>query len=388
MGFYDYFCGRKRNAHHPMAGLYVHIPFCESRCVYCGFFSTTERNLRERYVDALCRELELRRAECAAGWRTVYVGGGTPSQLPPSLLGRLFSAIDTSQAVEVTMECNPDDLSADFCEALAQLPVNRVSMGAQTFSEERLRFLRRRHKADDVRTAVERLRRVGIDNVSVDLMYGFPSETMDDWRHDIRCALALGVGHISAYCLTVEDGTPLRRMQLEGRVGEQDEETARAMYYELIDNLARAGYEHYEISNFAIPGLRSRHNSSYWDGTPYMGIGAAAHSYDGRTRSWNVADLRAYIYDIEAGRLPSEREVLSPDERYDDAVMLRLRTSQGISLAQVEAGFGRAAADYLLRNARKHVCAGLLERTADGHLRLTREGLFVGDMVTADLMRA
>lgn len=335
---------------------------------------------------ALVRELELRRGEAKGKWRTVYLGGGTPSQLSPSQLGRLFASIDTGEAVEVTMECNPDDITPDYCEAMAGLPVNRISMGAQTFSDGRLRFLRRRHKAGDVAVAVERLRRVGVENISIDLMYGFPGETLEEWRADIAQALSLGVEHLSAYCLTVEDGTPLRRMQDEGRVGEQDEETARAMYYELADSLARAGYEHYELSNFARPGHRSLHNSGYWDGTPYVGLGAAAHSYDGRTRSWNVADLRAYIYGIEAGRLPSEREELTEGERYDDMVMLRLRTTEGIELAWVEAAFGRVALGHLLRCAAKYVAGGLLERTADGRLRLTREGLFVGDMVTADLM--
>lgn len=366
--------------------LYIHVPFCASRCVYCGFYSTTGNSLRDRYMAALVRELELRRGEAKGKWRTVYLGGGTPSQLSPSQLGRLFASIDTGEAVEVTMECNPDDITPDYCEAMAGLPVNRISMGAQTFSDGRLRFLRRRHKAGDVAVAVERLRRVGVENISIDLMYGFPGETLEEWRADIAQALSLGVEHLSAYCLTVEDGTPLRRMQDEGRVGEQDEETARAMYYELADSLARAGYEHYELSNFARPGHRSLHNSGYWDGTPYVGLGAAAHSYDGRTRSWNVADLRAYIYGIEAGRLPSEREELTEGERYDDMVMLRLRTTEGIELAWVEAAFGRVALGHLLRCAAKYVAGGLLERTADGRLRLTREGLFVGDMVTADLM--
>lgn len=366
--------------------LYIHIPFCESRCVYCGFYSTTQGGLAASYVEALLREMELRRDEAKAPWRTVYLGGGTPSQLSPPLLERLFAAIDTSEAVEVTMECNPDDLTPLYCEVLGRLPVNRVSMGAQTFSDERLRFLHRRHRAGDVAKAVERLRQAGIENISVDLMYGFPDETLDDWRRDIDCALRLGVEHLSAYCLSVEEGTPLHRMVEEGRVGETDEETARAMYYELTDRLAEAGYAHYEISNFARPGRRSLHNSAYWDGTPYVGLGAAAHSYDGCGRQWNVADLRAYIYNIGLGKVPMEREELDGKERYNDAVMLRLRTCEGISLQRFTQKFGEEGRKSLLRDAERYVAAGLLELTGDDHLRLTRKGLFVSDMVMGDLM--
>lgn len=369
-----------------MAGLYIHIPFCESRCIYCGFYSTTLPALRPRYVEALLRELELRRGEQQGPWRTVYLGGGTPSQLEPSQLERLFEAIDISEAVEVTMECNPDDLTDDFCRLLASLPVNRVSMGAQTFSDERLRFLRRRHCAADVQKAVERLRRAGIDNISVDLMYGFPQETMEQWRLDIAHALALGVEHLSAYCLMVEDGTPLFRLVSAGKVGEADEEQCRAMYYELVDRLTAAGYEHYELSNFARPSRRSLHNGSYWDGTPYVGLGAAAHSYDGACRKWNADNIYRYMEGVEKGEMAVGSERLDEATRYNDTVMLRLRTCEGIDLGRLEVLFGKTRLALCLDAARHYVADGLLEHTADGHLRLTRQGLFVSDMVMSDLM--
>lgn len=368
-----------------MAGLYVHIPFCASRCVYCGFYSTTLSSLHAAYVEALLGELSLRRGSCGEPWRTIYIGGGTPSQLSPALLRRLFSGIDCSAAEEVTMECNPDDVTPEFAAAMASLPVGRVSMGVQTFSDSRLRFLRRRHNAAEARAAVERLRRAGIGNISIDLMFGFPGETLADWQSDIREAVALDVDHISAYSLMYEEGTPLYRMMQEGSVGETDEETTRAMFYALSDSLAAAGYEHYEISNFARSGRRSMHNSGYWRGVPYVGIGAAAHSYDGDSRRWNIADVGRYIESIGRGVVPSEGETLDADTRYNDMVMLALRTAEGIDLDALERTLGKARLDYCMANAARYEADGLLLR--EGHrLRLTRKGLFVSDMIMSDLM--
>lgn len=378
-----------------MAGLYVHIPFCRSRCIYCGFFSTTLTRLAGEYVDAVCTELNTLAADpcyhrLLQATQTVYIGGGTPSQLSPALLGRLFGAIEQTCGplgpMEVTMECNPDDLTEAYAAALAHLPVNRVSMGAQTFSDERLRFLHRRHNARQVGQAVERLRAAGISNISIDLMFGFPGETLPEWESDIREALALQVEHISAYSLMTEEGTRLSRMIREGKVKEIDEELSLSMYQTLIDRLTAAGYEHYEISNFARPGRHSRHNSSYWDGTPYIGLGAAAHSYDVDTRWWNVSDVRQYISRITRGESAvEEREQLSPASRYDDAVMTALRTRRGLSVEEVEERFGSDMKDYLMANALPHLQASRLT-LANGRLRLTRQGLFVSDSVMADLM--
>ena len=315
-----------------MAGLYIHIPFCASRCIYCGFYSTTSLKLRQQYVDAVCREMILRseRSE-VRGQRvdTVYLGGGTPSQLTTDQLHQLFLYInkvyqlpsslgEAEGGSEITIEMNPDDVTAEYAAVLSQLGINRVSMGAQTFDDERLRFLHRRHTASQVRQAVDILRKAGIRNISIDLMYGFPNETLDNWQRDIDAAQALGVEHISAYCLMIEENTPLWKWINENGEWRMDEELERQMYEMLIDKLTEAGYEHYEISNFAKPGYRSRHNSSYWQDIPYIGLGAAAHSYTvlegspserAAVRSWNVADIQQYIKAIERGELPSEKEV-------------------------------------------------------------------------------
>lgn len=369
-----------------MAGLYVHIPFCKSRCIYCAFYSTTSSDMAEKYVSALCRELDLRSGYCSPEWQTVYLGGGTPSTLSAQQLQRLFSHIDCSHATEVTIECNPDDVTPDFASSLASLPVNRVSMGAQTFDDSRLRFLRRRHGSDDVRRAVSNLRTAGIDNISIDLIYGFPEETLSQWDDDITAALSLDVEHLSAYCLSYEEDTPLHRLLDEGKVRESDDELTRAMYYRLIDRLAGAGYEHYEISNFALPGRRAIHNSNYWNSTPYMGIGAAAHSYDITSRQWNVSNLSLYIKEVEKGKLPFERETLDITERYNDMVMLSLRTCEGIDLSEVQSRFGSNLHAYLLRQSLQYEKSGLLIRKHD-RLRLSRQGLYVSDMVITDLLK-
>ncbi len=372
-----------------MAGIYIHIPFCKSRCIYCGFYSTTATELRQRYVDAVCEEVRCKRDE-VSGERieTIYIGGGTPSQLTIPQLRKLFEALTshfsplTSHIREVTIEMNPDDVTAEYAAALPQLDINRVSMGAQTFDDSRLRFLNRRHNAAQVPSAVRILHEAGIANISIDLMYGFPGETLADWQRDIDAAIALDVEHISAYCLMVEEGTPLQQWTMDHEQWTMDEELERQMYEMLMDKLTAAGYEHYEISNFGRPGYRSRHNSSYWTDVPYIGIGAAAHSYDGRQRRWNVSDLMKYINGIESGKPVFEFEDIDADTRYNDRVMLSLRTKEGLDLLTLS----EAERDYLLPLAQKYLDEGLLTR-ADNHLRLSRKGLFVSNMIMSDLMK-
>ena len=377
-----------------MTGLYIHIPFCKSRCIYCAFYSTTAEQMKQAYVDAVCREMELRKAvyekegkDVGKTIATVYLGGGTPSQLSPTQLQQLFDTIarhyDMSDDAEITIECNPDDVTEAFAELLRSLPVNRVSMGAQTFDDDRLQFIHRRHTSKQVTTAIQRLREKGIHNISIDLMYGFPEETLEEWEYDIQQALALNVEHISAYALTYEEGTPLYRLLEEGKVKEIDEERSLAMYDRLIDRLQEAGYEHYEISNFSRKGWRSRHNSSYWQLVPYIGIGAAAHSYDGRRRQWNIADINSYINHIQQGIVPAEGELLDKDSRYNDHVMLALRTCEGLDLSTLDSD----ERSYCEETAKKFVLDGLLVKT-DKHLRLSRKGLFVSDMIMSELMKA
>lgn len=365
-----------------MAGIYIHIPFCKSRCIYCAFYSTTDLRWRQRYVDAVCREWQLRSHEMSTTATTVYFGGGTPSQLTPQQLRQLLTALPPS-APEVTIEANPDDITSSFAAILSQLSINRVSMGAQTFDDQRLHFLHRRHTSGQVKEAVQYLRNAGIRNISIDLMYGFPGETLSDWERDIDVALTLDVEHISAYCLTVEKGTPLfyqmRNEQLEMRNG--SEELERAMYERLIDKLEAAGYEHYEISNFAKPGFRSRHNSSYWQDVPYIGLGAAAHSYDGKCRSWNVSDIRQYMEAMERGERLFESETLDDDTHYNDRITVALRTREGLDLTTLSPKHRR----YCLKEAQRFIDDGEL-RIDGNHLSLTRKGLFISDYIMSSLI--
>ena len=362
---------------------------CSSRCVYCGFYSTTGLALRERYTNAVCKEIETRgervRKEEGEKVSTIYLGGGTPSQLTIEQLKRIFESTyiynKVENEAEVTIEMNPDDVTADLATALKALPVNRISMGAQAFSDERLRFLHRRHNASQVKEAVKTLRQAGFQNISIDLMYGFPNQTLDEWKADIDKALAMNVEHISTYCLMYEEGTPLYRLLEQGKVTEIDEELEREMYYTLIERLESAGYEHYEISNFARPGYRSHHNSSYWQGIPYIGIGAAAHSFDLKTRSWNVADIQQYIAGMEQGQRIYEEETLDEDTRYNDTITVALRTCEGLDLDTLS----NKHRTYCLTNAMRHVEAGLLKLTGN-KLSLTKNGLFVSDMIMSDLM--
>lgn len=389
-----------------MAGIYIHIPFCESRCIYCDFYSTTSLKWKDDYVDALCKEMELRPAIQALGdnypIETIYLGGGTPSQLSDGHLQQIFTKLKEtygdlfSKNMEITMECNPDDVTPDFCKTLGKLPVNRVSMGAQTFSDQRLQFLRRRHNTTEVKEAVSLLRKTGIENISIDLMFGFPKENIEDWKYDILQALQLGVEHISAYSLMYEEGTPLYKMLEQGKIEEIDEELSRNMYDTLVDMLTISGYEHYEISNFAKPGYCSRHNSSYWNETPYIGLGAAAHSYrrasnqSGKmevTRSWNINNIQQYINSIHQAILPSEKENLDLTTRYNDLITTALRTSNGIDLKKTEKEFGKSYLEKLLHEANSKIQRGLMKIDNKNYrLSLTREGIYISDDIMGDFM--
>lgn len=368
-----------------MQGLYIHIPFCKSRCIYCGFFSTTMLDLRQQYVDALCQEMKMR-CQGAENISTIYLGGGTPSQLTTDqlrqILHRAYIYNKVEKDAEVTLEVNPDDVTERFANDLTQLPVNRISMGVQTFDDKRLRFLHRRHTAEQVTTAVDRLRAAGIKNISIDLMYGFPGETIADCEADIAKALSLQVEHISTYCLMIEEDTQLQQMLQQGNITETEEELERQMYETIINRLEDGGYEQYELSNFARPGFHSRHNSSYWYGTPYIGIGAAAHSYDIESRSWNIADIKQYIQGMANSQRIYEEERLDSDTRYNDATTVALRTSRGLDLQALSPKHRT----YCLENAQRYLDDGLLERTQDNHLRLTRRGLFVSDMIMSNLI--
>jgi len=318
------------------------------------------------------------------------LGGGTPSMLSSEQLNQLLTYIykvwgSLSDLKELTIECNPDDITEEFAVQLADLKFNRVSMGAQTFSNERLKFLHRRHNREDISQAVTRLRHAGIQNISIDLMFGFPNETIVDWQKDIREAIDLGVEHISAYSLMYEEGTSLFNMRKHQKIKEIDEETSLTMYNILINELTNAGYEQYEISNFARPGFRSLHNSSYWHEIPYIGLGASAHSYLDGIRKWNISNLKKYMDEIACNKLPQEIEILSKDTQYNDLITTALRMKEGIDLNKMKNKYGEEYYNYLMKEAQPHINAGKM-KLSKHRLFITRMGLFTSDDIMSDLI--
>lgn len=370
-----------------MSGIYIHIPFCATRCIYCDFYSTTLRGKGAEYAAALATEMDERRAflkghkdkdgrwVCDDPLRTIYLGGGTPSQLGDATIREILQAIeqrfDMRQVTEITMEANPDDIH----EGQDWGKVNRVSMGVQSMVDSELQMLHRRHNAEQVRKAVETLRNAGINNISLDLMYGLPLQTMESWEYSIDELLKLQPQHISAYCLSVEEGTRLNTMVEKGELTPCDDETCNAMNALLRQKLHDAGFEQYEISNYARPGFYSRHNSSYWVQTPYLGLGPGAHSYDGKNlRCWNLPRVMEYL----KGNRQEEHETLTDTDLYNERVMLGLRTAKGVTLSDEEI-------------EKKNQAIGLLKNRGLIHIEkntiiLTETGLALGDEVIRDLM--
>ena len=372
-----------------MAGIYIHIPFCKQRCLYCAFYSSTLHSKQQEYCDALCREIIMRRNYIIGIIDTIYFGGGTPSTLTREQLQKILGTIKEnyrlSPSAEITIEANPDDLTPEYLATLRSLSFNRLSMGIQSFDDAQLKAIGRRHTAERARQAVKDARTAGFENISIDLMFALPSSTSEQWQESIKQAIELRPTHISAYNLTYEEETPLYRALQQGKIEAVDEEENLKQFEILIEQLAAAGYHHYEISNFALPGYESRHNSSYWHDIPYLGCGAAAHSYNGESRSWNISDIKTYIEGINNGAPFSEVEQLTTAEQYNDAILTRLRTADGVPSDWMRKKFGDKLTDYMLRNAAPHIVAGRLKEQ-QGHLILTRKGLFVSDAIIRDLI--
>ena len=373
-----------------MAGIYIHIPFCKRRCIYCDFFSTTQSEKKADYVHALVRELEMRKDYVGnEEIETIYLGGGTPSQLSQEELEEIFTYIykvyKVTPDAEVTLEANPDDLTPEYVSMLRTLPFNRISIGIQTFQEETLKLLHRRHTAQQAIEAFKRCREAGFQNISIDLMYGLPGETLETWEQDLQQAIDLHPEHISAYHLIYEEGTALWNLREQNKVEEAEEELSLTLFKTLIERLTKAGYQHYEISNFCLPGLHSRHNSSYWTGKKYLGCGPSAHSFNGTSRQWNVSSLEQYLKGIHTSQPDFEIEELDLYTRYNDFVITSIRTCWGMPLSQLRTNYGETLYNYCLRMAKPHIQQGVLEIKEDT-LKLTSEGIFISDGIMSDLL--
>ncbi|MFK8302882.1 radical SAM family heme chaperone HemW [Capnocytophaga stomatis] len=377
-----------------MYSLYIHIPFCRQACHYCDFHFSTTLKRKGEVVNAICKELILRKQEATnSQLQTIYFGGGTPSILSfeelQSILQTIRENYEISPNAEITLEANPDDFFRDsssptgLLSNLKQLGINRLSIGVQSFYEEDLRLMNRAHNATQAELLLSEAPKF-FDNITIDLIYGIPNMTDERWQSNIRKALSFGIPHVSAYALTVEPKTALHKFIALGKIPDVNEQQALAHFTTMISILEQEGFIHYEFSNFGKEGYFSRNNTAYWFGKKYMGIGPSAHSFNGTERSWNIANNIKYIEHIQKGVIPAEKEVLSLNDRYNELIITRIRTMIGISVEEVEAVFGKKYADYLHLQAKKHITNGLLA-LKDKHLVVTREGKFLSDGIAADL---
>ena len=375
-----------------MSGIYIHIPFCKQACHYCDFHFSTSMKKKGEMVLALAKELQLRKDEFQFDAEfpcieTIYFGGGTPSVLTVKEIQLLIDTVrqnySVSQNPEITLEANPDDLSEENLSAFAAIGINRLSIGIQSFFEEDLKLMHRAHDSVQAKKCLEFATRY-FDNISLDLIYGIPGMTNERWRQNIETALSFGIPHISSYALTVEPKTALNKLIQTGKVDAPKDEVAQEHFMILVETLEAKGFLHYELSNFGKENYFSRNNSAYWLGKKYLGIGPSAHSYDGVSRSWNVANNALYLKAIQKGELPREVELLSQEDLYNEYIMTGLRTIWGVSLIRIEQEFGSDYLNYLKQQSQKFIHDGLLIIT-DGILKPTLKGKFLTDGIASDL---
>lgn len=371
-----------------MSGIYIHIPFCKQACFYCDFHFSTSLKKKEDMISALIKEIEIRKIELGNTIiETIYFGGGTPSVLSTKEIETIIAAVYKNFAVvenpEITLEANPDDLSEEKIMELSKSPINRLSIGIQSFFEKDLKLMNRAHNSDEAKKCLS-LATQYFDNISVDLIYGIPDCTNQEWQENIQTALSFGVPHISSYALTVEPKTPLASFIKKGIIKNVDDEKAQEQFHILIDELEKANFVHYETSNFGKEAFFSKNNSSYWLGKSYLGIGPSAHSFDGTQRSWNVRNNSKYINSISENKLPIEREILSKNDRYNEYIMTGLRTIWGVSFDKIKNEFGAQYIDYLEKESKKYIDQELLYLD-NLVLKTTKKGKFLSDGIASDL---
>jgi oxygen-independent coproporphyrinogen-3 oxidase len=371
-----------------MSGIYIHIPFCKQACHYCDFHFSTSMKKKDDMVLALAREIALRKNEFQNDViETIYFGGGTPSVLSNKEINFLIDEVYKNYKVvgnpEITLEANPDDLSAERIIELSKSPINRLSIGVQSFYEEDLKMMNRAHNSAEAKKCLEESTKY-FDNISLDLIYGIPGLTDEMWQKNIETALSFGIPHISSYALTVEPKTALRKLIDTGKIAEPQDEVASNHFMILVDTLQKNGFIHYELSNFGKENYFSRNNSAYWLGKKYIGIGPSAHSYDGEKRGWNIANNSLYLKSIQENILPIETEILSQSDRYNEYIMTGLRTIWGVSLERIEKEFGSEYLDYLKKQMQKFVNDDLLS-VENNILKPTSKGKFLTDGIASDL---
>ncbi|NCU03041.1 MAG: radical SAM family heme chaperone HemW [Chitinophagaceae bacterium] len=374
-----------------MAGIYIHIPFCRQACNYCNFHFSTSLHYKNDFTEALLKEIVLQSQNNYLNGQTVetiYFGGGTPSLLEINelqhILQQLQQHFTISPTAEITLEANPDDVHDEKLTGWLQLGINRLSIGIQSLFEEDLQWMNRAHTAEEAKQVISKARAAGFESFTVDLIYGTPGLTDEKWLYNINWVLQQNIHHISCYALTVEEKTPLDKLIRLHKKEDVDAEQQSRQFVLLMDRLQEAGFEHYEISNFAKPGYRSKHNSSYWKGTHYLGLGPSAHSFNGNSRQWNIANNQQYIAALKENRIPFEQELLTPDQQLNEYIMTSLRLMEGCSLTYINNQFGESRSQQLLQAASTFQETGLLT-ISNNHLILTREGKLFADRIASDL---
>jgi len=373
-----------------MAGIYIHIPFCRRRCFYCDFYKTTQTALKSFYIEALLTELNLRKSYLQNEIiDTIYFGGGTPSVLTPpeieKILAGIYGGFDVVTNPEITLEANPDDLDVEYLSRLAETKINRLSIGIQSFFDEDLKQMNRRHNSLQASGCVNEAFSAGFKNISIDLIYGLPGLTLEKWGENLKQAFVLPVSHLSAYHLTYHEGTRFFDLKKKGFLQEIPEDDSVAQFELLIDKALENNFFQYEISNFAKEGAISKHNSAYWSGKKYLGLGPSAHSYDGSSRQWNVSDVGLYIENIKKSTPLFELEILSENERYNDYIITNLRTMWGISEEYIKNSFGETRLRDLKKEIGKYLKSGFVYEKG-GFYFLSKAGLFISDEITSALL--
>ena len=372
-----------------MAGIYIHIPFCKQACNYCNFHFVTSLNRKNELLNVLLNEIRLQKNYVAdENIETIYIGGGTPSLLNKEELQQLVNQVKNNYVIthdaEITLEANPDDITNDVLMNWKQIGINRLSIGIQSFFEEDLLWMNRAHNARQARQGIELAQKNGFENITIDLIYGTPLLTDEKWKQNVETAVAYGIPHLSCYALTIEPKTPLHKMIREHKKQDIDTDQQARQFLLLMDWMQAAGFEHYEISNFAKPGFRSRHNSSYWQGKKYIGIGPSAHSFNGHSRQWNISNNNIYIGSLKEEKIPFELEELTPVQQLNEYIMTSLRTSEGINILSIKNKWGEKMAEKILSKIDAFIQQNKMTKNKD-HLQLTKEGKLLADGIAADL---
>ncbi|WP_036827390.1 radical SAM family heme chaperone HemW [Polaribacter sp. Hel1_85] len=371
-----------------MAGIYIHIPFCKQACFYCDFHFSTSLKKKSAMISSLVKEIEIRKDELQNEIiETIYFGGGTPSVLSVDEIQLLIDTVYKNHSVindpEITLEANPDDLSEEKIIELSKSPINRLSIGVQSFFEKDLKLMNRAHNSEEAKKCLQ-IATQYFKNITVDLIYGIPDCTNEEWKENIQTALSFGVPHISSYALTVEEKTALDTLIKKGKIKNVDDEKAEEQFHILVKELTEVNFVHYELSNFGKEGFFSKNNSSYWLGKSYLGIGPSAHSFNGKQRSWNISNNTKYIKSIQENSLPIERETLTKKDGYNEYIMTGLRTIWGVSFDKIERDFGEKYKNYLENQSQKYIQQDLLY-LENGILKTTSKGKFLSDGISSDL---